>query len=646
MYEKKSITKTTNTSYTEDKNKDILFLTERLEEREELFQAIFEQSPIGILIGLHDKIYDVNPMAEKILGRPRNELLTLPWQQYTHQDDIEKDEALFRRFKAGEIRVYSLEKRYIKPDGSIVWTSITIAPLMVNIQSELNYVCLFEDITQKVQVENERRESERSKSVLLSNLPGMAYRCNFDRHYTMQFVSDGCFELTDYKPESLLNNHELPFDKLINAQYQEFLWDRWQQAARDKTKFREEYEITTAKGEVKWVFEQGQVIYDDTGEVIALEGLLIDITDMKRKEQEIEYLNNHDFLTGLYNRKFFEEQIEKLDTIAHLPLTVVLGDINGLKLVNDGFGHAAGDRMIKQTAKILSSCLRENDILARFGGDEFSILLPNTNSDEAYDLSRQIKKVFEEYNQNNNNESFNISISLGYATKMAPDEDIDHIIRTAEDYMYKHKLLELTSSHSDIVSSIKATMFERSHETQQHADRLSEMSQKIGVLLCFSQDQLDDLELLAALHDIGKVGINDRILNKPDKLDEKEWFEMKKHSEIGYRIAMASPELVPIAEYILYHHERWDGRGYPSGLGHEDIPLSSRILAVVDAYDAMTQDRIYRKAISKEAALEELRKNAGTQFDPVIVDIFIEKVLNQKRRKDTEMPADVRDNPF
>jgi len=496
----------------------------------------------------------------------------------------------------------------------------------------MNYVCLIEDITQRVEAENERRESERSKTVLLSNMPGMAYRCKFDRDWTMLFVSDGCFELTGFKPESLLNNKDICFNALIHPQYQDYLWKKWQEVVRDRTKLREEYEITTAFGENKWVFEQGQAIYNENGEVVALEGLIIDITDKKRKEQEVEYLNNHDFLTGLYNRKFFEQQKERMDTAAHLPLTILLGDINGLKLVNDAFGHQAGDRLIMLAAKILKSCMRKNDILARYGGDEFSIILPNMNGDKAYDLTKKIKKLCEEYNKTVNNESFGISISLGYATKMNKDEDIDLIIRTAEDYMYKHKLLESTSSHSDIVSSIKATMFERSYETQQHADRLSKLSRDIGVHLNFTQAQLDDLELLATLHDIGKVGVDDRILNKPGKLEEKEWLEMKKHSEIGYRIAMASPELVPIAEYILYHHERWDGMGYPSGLNKENIPLPSRILAAVDAYDAMTQDRVYRKAMSKEAAVEELRKNAGTQFDPVIIDIFIHKVLRIKEK--------------
>ena len=170
---------------------------------------------------------------------------------------------------------------------------------------------------------------------------------------------------------------------------------------------------------------------------------------------------------------------------------------------------------------------------------------------------------------------------------------------------------------------------EKNQETQEHCERLIELSRKLGQALHLSQKDLDELELLATLHDIGKVGIPERILVKPDRLDETEWAEMKRHPEIGYRIAMAAPELIPIAEYILSHQERWDGEGYPQKLAGEQIPLLSRIISICDAYDAMTQNRPYRKKMSEAAAMKEITDNAGSQFDPNIAKIFIEEVMGK-----------------
>ncbi len=355
-----------------------------------------------------------------------------------------------------------------------------------------------------------------------------------------------------------------------------------------------------------------------------------DITERKKMEDNLCYLSYHDFLTGLNNRRFFERALEKLDAQEMLPLSIIVGDINGVKLINDAFGHAKGDQLIINTAKAMLASCRPGDVLARTGGDEFMLLLPKTDGPVALAVLQSIQYACEELNKSISNEAFHISVALGSGTKTKIEQPIEAVVKIAEKYMYQRKVLESKSMHSAVLSSIKVTLYEKSEETEEHCERLIKLSEKIGARLGLTQKELDQLELLSTLHDIGKIAIPERILNKPGKLDDEEWIEMKKHPQIGYRIANASLELAPIAEYILFHHERWDGKGYPQGLSGRQIPLLSRILSVVDAYDAMTQDRPYRKKLESAMAVSELRMNAGIQFDPDIVRIFLDEVLAEE----------------
>jgi diguanylate cyclase (GGDEF)-like protein len=293
-----------------------------------------------------------------------------------------------------------------------------------------------------------------------------------------------------------------------------------------------------------------------------------------------------------------------------------------LKLVNDALGHAKGNELIVAISNILRDCVMEQGIIARTGGDDFSIILPETSNEEAKKLMKRIEVACNEYISKSKNSIYHASISLGCATKVNKLDSLGSIIKNAEDTMFRNKLLQNKSMHSSVISSMKTTLLAKSQETEEHALRLIQLSRAVGQKMKLTDEQLNELELLSTLHDIGKIGVSDSIINKPGKLSEEERVLMKKHPEIGYRIAMTSQELLPIAEYILCHHERYDGKGYPQGLKGNDIPLLSRIIAVVDAYDAMTEDRPYRKAMTKEAAIAEIRRNAGTQFDPEIAKIL------------------------
>lgn len=607
------------------KNIELAERNQKIKAREKLFRAIFRRAPVGVALMYENRIVaGVNPAFESILNRTEAELKEVAWEDLTFVDDYEAENELIEKFRSRELDDYEIEKRFVRPDGDAVWCIVRIIRFELKGREDISHLCMIQNIDQRKKAEKAFEESERSKSVLLSHLPGMAYRCANDIEWTMHFVSDGCRELTGFQASELIDNQSVAFNDLIAVEYQDRIRQEWERILPIRAPFHAEYEIVTKQGAHKWVLEMGQGVYDESGEVVALEGIIIDMTARKKQEERIRYLNDHDFLTGLYNRQFFEKEKMRMDKLKYMPITFMLCDINGLRLINDAFGQNIGDAIIIETARFLEQYCSENDVIARTGGNEFSMLLPNTSAEDAYSLCTKIQSNIEMRNQTVGEMAIDMSVSIGYSTKVSHASSFSDVVREATEYMYKRKLLNRKSSHSAIVSSIMTTLYERSQETENHAIRLAEISKAIARRFDLNQSNLDDLELFAMLHDIGKVGIDDRILNKPGKLDDEEWTIMKKHPEIGYRIAMSTPDLERIAEYILSHHERWDGHGYPRGLKGEEIPLPARILAVADTYDAMTEDRVYRKGMSREIAIEEILRNRGTQFDPDVADLFVE----------------------
>jgi len=381
-------------------------------------------------------------------------------------------------------------------------------------------------------------------------------------------------------------------------------------------------------GQMRYISLNRNYIKDDKqnthGEVI----IFRDITEKKIKDDEIRYISFHDKLTDLYNRAFFEEEISRLDTNRQYPITIIMGDCNGLKLVNDVFGHPEGDRLLKKTAEILKASARKEDIIARWGGDEFVIILPRTEEKTAIEIRERIINACNEAEIN----PIQPSLALGSATKTDDTQTINDILKEAEERMYRHKLLESKSTRNSIISSFEKMLFERNYETEEHAKRLQDMSKRFGHLVGLSDDELDNLSLLSTLHDIGKIGIPDNILLKPGLLTDGEWELMVRHPEKGYNIAKATNELKDIANLILYHHERWDGSGYPEGLSGTDIPKLSRMLSIMDAYDVITHSRPYKKPLSHKEAMSEITYWAGTQFDPELVEIFSQLMENEIRK--------------
>ncbi len=207
--------------------------------------------------------------------------------------------------------------------------------------------------------------------------------------------------------------------------------------------------------------------------------------------------------------------------------------------------------------------------------------------------------------------------------------------------MYKKKLFEGPSIRGKSIKAMIKTLNGKNKMEGEHSNRVSELCKSMAEALGMTEDESEELKSVGLLHDIGKIAIDENVLNKSGELTEDEWKEIKRHSEIGYRILNTVNDLRDMATYVLYHHERWDGKGYPKGLKGDEIPMKSRIIAIADAYDAMTSEKSYRNALPEEVAIEELRKNAGSQFDAELVDVFIAKVvLKQGRREKGEEASD------
>ncbi len=344
--------------------------------------------------------------------------------------------------------------------------------------------------------------------------------------------------------------------------------------------------------------------------------------DRVKSQKKLRYKTFHDEMTGLYNRRFFEEELARLDSKRQLPLSLVMIDINGLKIINDSLGHKKGDELIIKTANLLKRNTRQEDILARFGGDEFVILLPRTTKEAAREIIKRINLCCQE----ESDEGLPISLGIGLASKDAPEQDIKEILTAADNKMYQDKLVNSRSQKNKIVQSLLDTLGAKSDETREHALRMTTLAHRLGRKIGISDTSLNRLSLLATLHDIGKTTIPEEILIKPEKLSAEEWQLMQEHPERGYKIVSATEEFAVIAEEVLSHHEKWDGSGYPRGLKKDEIPLLARIIAIVDAFDVMTHNRPYSRAITREAALKEIENCTGSQFDPELAKIFLEVV--------------------
>lgn len=603
-------------------SKDITELKTIQGERRILAQrlhAMFHQHTAVMLMiePVSGRIVDANPAACEFYGYSMDELLDLSIQNINM---LPADEVERQRLDAyHENKCYFLFPHRLK-NGEIRLVDVYSCPISDG-DRELLYSIIY-DVTDREVFRNELfQEKEVLRTTLQSIGDGVVTTDSSGKITSLNIVAQ---EMTGWKSDEAMG---VPFSDVLRLRNE----DTGLPIENPIKKVLDTGRIIGLANHTILVNRQNKAIpiadsaapiKGEDGRVLGVVMVFRDVSNEKEYNNKVRFLSYHDALTGLYNRRYIEEMLSREDFSGQLPLSVIMGDVNGLKITNDVFGHSAGDALLQHVGSLLKKYCHSEDLIARWGGDEFVVLMPHTNLEQA----EQIIDIIKSNPVSLDESGLQLSLSLGCAVKDIADRSIHAVMREAEENMYHQKLLDGKSYRNAIINTLLATLYEKSMETEEHSKRIDANCHAIGHKLHLSSKEMDELALLAILHDIGKVGINPNILKKPGALTPTEWDEMKRHPEIGYRIVQATPELANVADFILSHHERWDGNGYPRGLKGHDIPLVCRILAVTDAYDAMTNDRVYRIAKSREDAIEELLRCSGDQFDPEIVQLFVENL--------------------
>jgi diguanylate cyclase (GGDEF)-like protein/PAS domain S-box-containing protein len=451
---------------------------------------------------------------------------------------------------------------------------------------------------------------------LVANVPGAIYRCAFCNDWEMEYISQGIEQITGYPASDFVGSAARTYASVIHPDDADPVEREVGACVARGEPFTLEYRVITAQGEARWVHEQGRAVFGPDGQVLYLDGSILDISDRKRLEAELEHLAHHDALTGLPNRRRLMDELDGIDE-RHL---LVFFDLDGFKLYNDLFGHPEGDLLLRRLARKLGGALGESGLAFRLGGDEFCVLAPMPHGDGAQLIAACCSALSEQ------GEGFVVTASSG--SVVMPDEapDATSALVMADQRMYADKGAGRASARQQARDIVLRLLAERHPDLREHSGAVAALARALGARMGLADTEMDDLERAAELHDIGKVAIPDAILNKPEALDPEEWAFMHRHTLIGESVLSAAPSLRGAAKIVRSSHERFDGAGYPDGLRGEAIPLASRIVFVCDAFDAMTSARPYGAAMAIDAALAELSRCAGAQFDPEVVEAFCAEI--------------------
>ncbi len=611
-------------------------LKEKCRALEEKLKIITATSANTIALADKDGFYTyVSPSVKSILGYEPEELVGRHIMELVHPEDVPAVAEAYERALKNRAPGKA-EYRYRRAGGDYVWFATT-GDLILDEKGEVaGALFIGREITKRKASEETLKAAVQQLNYIIEYLPDATFAIDLDGRVIAW--NKAMEEMTGLPKEEIMGRsgyaYAVPFYGEPRPLLIDLVLRNVVRREIDET-YRGTYDYTNENGTSivaeafcpglygglgAYLWGKASLLFGPDGSVIGAIESIRDTTERRQAEERLKYLSLHDPLTGLYNRAYFEEELQRMESSRCPQAGVIVCDVDDLKTVNDTLGHEAGDSLLKAAASVIKSCFREGDVVARIGGDEFAVLLPQMTKEGLEKSKKRIAAAVLKYNQSGC--GLPLGISLGCAAREDASCSMKELVREADSNMYREKLKKGSKAKRNVAGWLLKALRAKDFFDTGHDKRMQEYTARLAAAAGMSGDKIINAQLLARFHDIGKAAVPDEIIHKPGPLSEGEWKIMKRHCEIGHRVALTLPGLAPIAGLILKHHEWWNGKGYPLGLAGEEIPVECRILAVADAFDAMTSKRPYRRALGVSEAVAELKRCAGTQFDPHLVHLF------------------------